>query len=82
MQNNLQCPNCKTEFTADTVKKIHPDVFDDLVYSDCSVETNTFLAKVFYDQKEKRIIMLNIIKKLDKENTSLKEPNKSNHKNI
>ena len=82
MQNNLLCPNCKTQFTADTVRKIHPDVFDDLVYSDCSVETNNFLAKVFDYQKEKRIIMLDIVKKLDKENTSLQETNKSNHENL
>ena len=82
MQNNLKCPNCKTEFIADMVKKIHPDVFDDLVYSDCSVETNNFLAKVFDFQKDKRIIMLNIIKKLDKENTSLKKTNKSNQEHL
>ena len=82
MQNNLLCPNCKTEFIADMVKKIHPDVFDELVYSDCSVETNKCLAEVFDYQKEKRIIMLKIIKKLDKENTSLMETNKSNHENI
>ena len=82
MQNNLLCPNCKTQFRADTVKKIHPDVFDELVYSDCSVETNNFLAEVFDYQKEKRITMLNIIKTLDKENTRLKETNKSTHENI
>ena len=61
MQNNLLCPNCKTEFRADMVKKICPDVFDGLVYSDCSVETNNFLAKVFDYQKEKRLTMLKII---------------------
>ena len=82
MQNNLLCPNCNTEFTADMVKKIHPNVFDELGYSDCSLETNNFLATVFDYQKEKRIIMLNIIKKLDRENTSLKETNKSNQANL
>ena len=61
MQNNLLCPNCKTEFRADTVSKIHSDVFDELVFSDCSVETNNFLAKVFDYQKEKRLTMLKII---------------------
>ena len=64
------------------VKKTHPDVFDELVYSDCSVETNNFLGEIFEYQKEKRITMLKIIKKLDKENTSLKETKKSNQENF
>ena len=82
MQNNLKCPNCNTVLRENMVKKIHPDVFDELVYSDCSNKTNKFLAKVFDYQKEKRILMVKIIKKLDKENTSLKETNKSNQENL
>ena len=82
MQNNLLCPNCNTVLREDMVQKIHPNVFDELVYSDCSVETNNFLTKVFDYQKEKRVIMLNIIKNLDRENTSLKETNKSNQENL
>ena len=80
MQKNLKCPKCKTKIRKSNLKKIHPDIFEELSYSDCSVETNNFLAKVFDYQKQKRIIMLKIIKKLDKENTSLKETNKSKQK--
>ena len=78
MQNNLQCPNCKTEIRTGLVKKIHPDVFDELVYSDCSIETANFLEEVYMYEKEKRMSMLNIVKKLDKENTSLRKTNKTN----
>ena len=54
MQNNLLCPNCNTVLRGDMVKKVHPDVFDDLVYSDCSVETENFLAKVLDYEKDKK----------------------------
>ena len=82
MQNNLLCPNCKTEIRTGLVKKIHPDVFDELVYSDCSIETESFLEEVYKYEKEKRISMLKIIKKLDKENTSLKKTNKRNQQTL
>ena len=82
MKNDLQCPNCKASLTADTVKKIHPDVFDELVYSDCSVQTNNFLEQLFEYEQEKRKITLSVIKKIDKENTNLKKTNKSNKENL
>ena len=82
MQNNLLCPNCKTKIGTGLVKKIHPDVFDDLVYSDCSIETENFLEEFYKYEKEKRVSMLIIIKTLDKENTSLKKTNKRNQQTL
>ena len=89
MQNKRQCPNCKNairknskKWQEDMVKKIHPSVFDDLVCSDCSIETENFLEEVFRLEQEKRISMLSIIKKLDKENTSLKKTNERNQETL
>ena len=76
-----ECPNCKTGIT-NTVEKVYPDVYDELVYNGSSNETETFLEEIDDCKKEKRAIMLNIIKRLDKENAHLKETNKSNQKNI
>ena len=81
MQNNLQCPNCNREIREDEVNKLHPDVFDELACNDCSIETKTILEEIYDYAKEKRITMLNIIKKLDKENASRKEINKTYQEN-
>ena len=81
MQNNLQCPNCNTGIAADMVNKIYPDVFDELACNDCSVETKILLEVIYDYDKEKRKTMLKILKKLDKENASLKEKNKTEREN-
>ena len=82
MQNKLECPKCKTSIETGIVQKIHPDVFDELVYYDCSKETETFLEEIYDYEKDRRIAMLDIIKKLDKQNTSLKNKNKRNEQNL
>ena len=74
--------DCKTKIRRTQLKKIYPDVFDELVYSYCSIETENFLETMFDYDKEKRIIMLNIVKKLNKENTYLKETKKISQKNL
>ena len=71
MQNNQLCPNCKTAIGTGIVKKIHPDVFDELVCSDCSNETENFLEEIHDYEKARRTTLLEMIKKLDKQNTSL-----------
>ena len=81
MQDKLECPNCNTVLAPDSVKKVHPDVCDELACDDCSIETRTFLEKIYDFDKEKRITMLQIIKKLDKENRSLKEKSKKIQEN-
>ena len=81
MQNNLQCPNCNTGISEDMVNKIHPDVFDELACNDCSIETKNLLEEIYNNDKEKRKTMLKIVKKLDKENASLKETNNTNQEN-
>ena len=81
MKNNLQCSKCKAVIERGITTKIHPDVFDELVYSDCSIETNNFLGEIYDQEKEKRIYMLDRVRKLDKENVSLKETYKNNKEN-
>ena len=78
MQNKLECPNCKTGITPDVVNKLHLDVFDELAYSDCTIETKKFLEQMYDNERQKRETLLKILKKLDKENASLKETNKTN----
>ena len=62
MQNNTECPNCKTGITY-TVEKIYPDVNDELVYNGSSNKTETFLDELFDLEKEKKTSMLKTIKK-------------------
>ena len=76
MQNNQLCPNCKTAIGTGIVKKIHPDVFDELVCSDCSNETEKLLEEIHDYEKARRTTMLEMIKKLDKQNTSLTKKKK------
>ena len=59
MENNQLCPNCKTDIATGIVKKIHFDVFDELVCNDCSNETENFLEEIYDYEKERRITMLN-----------------------
>ena len=81
MQNKLECPNCKTGITPDVVNKLHLDVFDELAYSDCTIETKMFLEQMYDNERQKRETVLKTLKKLDKENASLKETNKTNQEN-
>ena len=76
-----KCPNCNTEIT-NVIKKIHPDVYDELNYSSCSNETTEFLSEFFNNEREIKIILLKVIKKLDKDNTSLKEAKKKYEDNL
>ena len=80
-QTNSECPNCKT-ITTNTVTKIHPDVFDELVYTSPSNKTETFLESILNFEKERKVVLLKIIKNLDKENTNLKATNKTYKENI
>ena len=52
----------------------------ELDYSDCSNDTLSFFDKVVEYEANKRMTMVKIIKKLDKENTRLKETYKTNCK--
>ena len=81
VQNNTKFPNCRTEIR-NAVYKVYPDVYDELVYNGISNETKHFLEEIYSHEKEKRITLLNIIKRLDKENTNLKEINKTNQDNL
>ena len=78
IQVNPECAICKTYITY-YVDKIHPDVDDELVYNSSAHETEAFLEKMYDLEREKRTVMLNIIKKLDKENIASKATNKSFH---
>ena len=55
-------------------------MFEELNCSDCSKETLNFFEKIVEHEADKRITMLKIIKRLDKENISLKETYKNNCK--
>ena len=80
-QTNRNCPKCKT-ITTNTVEKIHPDVFDELVYTSPSNETETFLENILNYEKERKVVLLKIFKSLDEENTNLKATNKTYKDNI
>ena len=82
MQNNLQCPNCNTGISTGSVNKIHPDVFDDLVYNDCSIEAENVLEEIYGYENERKKSILKIIKKLDREYTSLKKTNTNYQKHF
>ena len=75
-----KCPICREILQEDGIKKIHFNVFEELNYSDCSKETLNFFEKIVEHEADKRITMLKIIKRLDKENISLKETYKNNCK--
>ena len=75
-----KCPICREILQEDELNKIHFDVFEELNYSECSKETLSFFEKVVEQEAEKKITMIKIIKKLDKENISLKETYKNNCK--
>ena len=81
MQNNRRCPICKTE-NINIVKTIFPNVYKELDYSCCSNDTKEFIEEILDNEREKRKIFLKIIKRLDKENTSLKETNTRCHNNL
>ena len=81
MKIKKNCPNCRSEITS-IVKTVYPDVYNELSYSSCSNEAKDILEEIIDYQKEKRIIMIDLIKKLDQENTSLKETNKSYKENL
>ena len=79
IKNN--CPNCRSEITS-IVKTVYPDAYNELSYGSFSNEAKDILEEIIDYQKEKRIIMIDLIKKLDQENTSLKETNKSYKENL
>ena len=81
MNTSTTCPNCKTGITA-TIRKTFPDVDDGLVYNGTSNETEHFLQEIYDCDKDKRKILLKIIKRLDMENSKLKQTNKTNLNNI
>ena len=64
------------------MKTVYPDAYNELSYSSFSNEAKYILEEIIDYQKEKRIIMIDLIKKLDQENTSLKETNTSYQKNF
>ena len=78
--DNKNCPICREILQEDEINKIHFNVFEELNYSDCSKETLSFFDKIVEYEADKRMTMVKIIKKLDKENISLKETYKYNCK--
>ena len=80
MQTNTKCPICKTEIT-NTVAKIHPDVNDELVYDGASNDIKNFLEQMYEYERQKSMIRLKIMKRLDKENTHLKRRNRTLQEN-
>ena len=78
--DNKNCPICREILQEGEINKIHFDVFEELNYSDCSIETLSFFEKIVEYETDKRMTMVKIIKKLDKENTSLKETYKNSCK--
>ena len=74
---NKKCPICRESLQEDVINKIHFNLFEELNYSDCSKHTLSFFEKIVEYEADKKIIMVKIIKKLDKENASLKETYKN-----
>ena len=70
---NKKCPICRENLREDEINKIHFNLFEELNYSDCSKHTLSFFEKVVEYEADKKMTMVKIIKKLDKENTNLKE---------
>ena len=81
MKIKNKCPNCRSEITS-IVKTVYPDVYSELNYSGFSNEAKDILEEIIDYQKEKRISIIDLIKKIDQENTSLKETNKSYRENL
>ena len=75
------CPNCKTGITA-IIRKTFPDVDDGLFYNSTSNETGSFLQRIYDCDKDKRSTILKIVKRLDKQNSKLKQTYKTNLNNI
>ena len=66
LRHSQECPNCRTAIITGTVNKIHLDVDDELVYSDCSDETEHFLEEVCECEKQKKKLCLAWLKNLIK----------------
>ena len=81
MRNSTQCPICKVEISS-VIETLYPDAYDDISCSSCSKETKEFLEDVYENEREKRLIFIKTIKKLDQENSNLKEAHKSNQDNL
>ena len=81
MRIKKKCPSCRSDITS-IVKTVYPDVYSELSYGSCSNEAKKFLEEIVDYQKEKRIIIIDLIKKLDQENTSLKKAYKSYQENL
>ena len=81
MRNSTQCPICKVRITK-VVETLYPDAHDDISCSSCSKETKEFLEEVYDNDREKRLVFVKKIKKLDKENTNLKEAHKNYQDNL
>ena len=81
-----KCPKCRTELKKDELEKVHFDVFQDfeldLDYSDCSSETINFFEDIRNHEAKKKTTMVKVIKKLDEENTSLKEAYKNSQESF
>ena len=77
---NKKCPICRQDLQEEKIVKVHFNVNKELDYSDCSNDTLSFFDKVVEYEANKRMTMVKIIKKLDKENTRLKETYKTNFK--
>ena len=75
-----KCPICRENLQEHEINKIHFNLFQELNYSDCSKHTLSFFEKIVEYEADKKITMVKIIKKLDIENTSLKETYKNNFK--
>ena len=78
--DNKKCPICREELPEEKLVKVHLNVNKELDYSDCSNDTLSFFDNVVEYEADKRMTMVKIIKKLDKENTHLKETYKTNRK--
>ena len=65
-QINKRCPICNAE-NINVVKTIFPNVYKELNYSCCSNDTKEFIKEILDNEREKREIFLNMVKKLDKE---------------
>ena len=75
-KKSRNCPNCKT-YIAHVVKKIYPDVNDELSYDCCANETKEFVEDTFEIEDEKIAALLKTVKELDKDYASVKEEDKS-----
>ena len=72
-----ECPICKTNINDDLVKKLYVEVDEGLVYNGCSSETEQILEETEEYDRKTRKMWLNRIKKLEKDNSELKNTNMS-----